>query len=331
MINTTRGTKNWSTAVQENQFKQDPTQHLSTIDKEALKGQNVGDVLNQIADPSWVDPAKTRKVGNNELDKDAFFKLMLAQMKNQDPTNPLQSHEMAAQLAQFSQLEQLSNINASIDALKTNQDPTSNYAAIQLVGKTVSADTSLVTRAKGDKIHEVRFTAPSDIKTVDVSVMDASGKVVRKLNQVNLKKGENKVVWNGILDDGSVARAGDYRLGFEAKDSGDKKVSIVTAFKGKITGLNFTKEGPLMMVGDQAIRLSDIKKIEDEDSKQVQKQVESAKVAPKGPIALKDETDESKLPSADPELVPDIGNVQGTGEDTPAKVSAPGAKVATNP
>ena len=67
-------------------------------------GKDIGEILNKVSDPNWVDPAKQRKVGGSEMDKDAFLKLFLAQMKNQDPTNPLQNHELASHLAQFTTL-----------------------------------------------------------------------------------------------------------------------------------------------------------------------------------------------------------------------------------
>src|SRR5438445_10608183 len=75
---------------------------LSTQDKAKTGEEDVGSIANKLADPNWTDPSKkVRATGNPSLDKDAFFKLMLAQMKNQDPTNPMKSHEMAAQLANF--------------------------------------------------------------------------------------------------------------------------------------------------------------------------------------------------------------------------------------
>ncbi|MGE5087339.1 MAG: flagellar hook capping FlgD N-terminal domain-containing protein, partial [Bacillota bacterium] len=73
---------------------------LSAQDKAKVGEEDLGAVANKLSDPNWTDPSKkVRTAGNPNLDKDAFFKLMLAQMKNQDPTNPMKSHEMAAQLA----------------------------------------------------------------------------------------------------------------------------------------------------------------------------------------------------------------------------------------
>src|SRR5690606_35195937 len=108
---------------------------------EALGGQDVGEFLNKIADPNWVDPQKRfRATGNDKLDKEAFMKLMLAQMKNQDPTNPMKSHEMAAQLAQFSSVEQLSNINTTLTAMQAGQKPTESFQALNFIGKAVAGD-----------------------------------------------------------------------------------------------------------------------------------------------------------------------------------------------
>src|SRR3712207_3372809 len=99
VMNVKRGSQTFSKAEQASSLKNDNARTVSATDhQEAFGDQNVGDVLNKIADPNWVDPTKKpRAVGNNQLDKDAFLKLMLAQMKHQDPTNPMQSHEMAAQ------------------------------------------------------------------------------------------------------------------------------------------------------------------------------------------------------------------------------------------
>src|SRR4051812_35234670 len=111
-MNVKTTTQSYSAAPQAPQFGNNSENNMGALEQQKLLGDKpLGDIANQIVDPNWVDSEKTKRVGNNELNKDAFFKLMLAQMKNQDPTSPLQSHEMAAQLAQFTSLEKLSNIN----------------------------------------------------------------------------------------------------------------------------------------------------------------------------------------------------------------------------
>src|SRR6478735_2434672 len=93
------GTKTWKDPqlAEPDMKQQQNTRNLSQAEKDALGTEDIGAALNKMADPNYVDPSKKmRGVGDSKMDKDAFFKLMIAQLKNQDPTNPLKNHEMAA-------------------------------------------------------------------------------------------------------------------------------------------------------------------------------------------------------------------------------------------
>lgn len=239
----------------------------NTISNEQLKAlgaENVGELLNKVSDPNWVDPnKKPRAVGNDKLDKDAFFKLMLAQMKNQDPTNPLKSHEMAAQLASFSSLEQMQNINTTLNELKAGQKPQEQFQVLNLLGKAVAGDSAKVVRNKGDKNHDLFFTLPVKAKEVDIKVKAADGSIVKTYKLNNLKEGENRITWSGEDDKGSPAVAGEYTFSVEAKNDQGAKLAVKTDFEGVISGVNYTPEGPVLLIGNQSIRLRDVKKIID--------------------------------------------------------------------
>ncbi len=238
--------------------------NLSAQDLKKLAGESVGEVLNKVSDPNWVDPSKKpRSVGNANLDKDAFFKLMMAQLKNQDPTNPLQSHEMAAQLANFSSLEQMQNMNATLTDMKNAQKPQENYQILNLIGKAVAGDSSQVIRTKGDRDHDLRYDLPGEAAEVNVKVRNADGAIIRNYTMKNLKQGENQMTWNGQDDKGNIAPVGEYQFIIEAKNSNGTKMSAKTSFEGRITGVNYSNEGPLLLVGKQTIRMRDVKKIID--------------------------------------------------------------------
>jgi flagellar basal-body rod modification protein FlgD len=232
--------------------------------QKAYGDQAIGDVLNKISDPNWQDPSKkVRAVGNNSLDKDAFFKLMLTQMKNQDPTNPMQSHEMAAQLAQFSSLEQLNNIGKGIEGLNQTQAGQGNFGALSFIGKIVSGDASKITRATGDTEHGFNFVIGADAQKTKVIVKDATGKTVRELEPGALKKGANSIKWNGLTTEGLPARPGEYKFSVEATGNGGQKVYAKSSFEGRISGVDFSPTGPMVIVNGQSIKLSDVKKIQD--------------------------------------------------------------------
>ncbi len=261
-MNVKGGTRTWSPAEQQSSLKADARNTMSAQDAEkVLGGQDMGELLNKVADPNWVDPAKARRVGNNQLDKDAFLKLMLAQMKNQDPTSPMQSHEMAAQLAQFTSLEQLSNINTTLEGMKSAQQPATNYQALNFIGKKVAGDSSKVVRMNGDRFHDFNFQLGTDASQVIVKVKDGDGGTVRTIKADNLKKGDNTIQWNGLAEDGTPARPGEYKLVAEGVSGDGGKVFVKSEFDGKITGMNFTPSGPVLLVGNQTVRLQDVKKI----------------------------------------------------------------------
>jgi flagellar basal-body rod modification protein FlgD len=258
------GTKSWGDSTGNEITKSDKINTNSAIDKAGLGEENVGDLLNKIVDPNWVDPSKkVRTTGNDKMDKDSFMKLMLAQMKHQDPSNPMQSHELAAQLAQFSSVEQLQNVNTTLTRMEAGQKPTESFQALNFIGKAVSGDSSKVTRMKGDKSHDFSYTLPDNAKEAVVRIRNSSGETVRSINLKDLKKGENSYTWNGQDERGASLPTGDYQMFLEATSATGAKLAAKTDFEGTITGINYTAEGPVLLVGNQSIKLKDVKKIVD--------------------------------------------------------------------
>jgi len=239
---------------------------LNTTDPLAMKkqfgDQNLEEVLNTVADPNYkASKNRTRGVGNPDLDKDAFLKLMLAQLEQQDPTNPLKSHEMAAQLAQFSSVEQLTNINENIKKMGQSQGQQGQYDVLSLIGKQVSGDSSQIDRKSGDKEHIIEFRLPEAAKTAKVSIKDAKGIVVREYELNDLKKGKNQLTWNGIHDDGKDARVGEYFVNIDAQADG-KKIKATTQYGGAVDGVQFTSKGPVLSVDGKKLNLRDVQMIQ---------------------------------------------------------------------
>jgi flagellar basal-body rod modification protein FlgD len=272
MIGIKTGTQTWSNSPQRTDFKSDGTQSLSATDKQKMGGdEDIGDILNKVADPNYSDESKKmRTVGNKEMGKDAFMSLLLTQMKNQDPTNPLKSHEMAAQLAQFTSLEKLHNINDAIEGLRKDQQPDHNFQALNFIGRTVTADNSKVGRVDTAEHHDIRFTLPADGQNIKMQVKDAAGAIVRTVEFKNMKSGKNELSWNGMTDDGRAAPVGDYTVAIEATGSNGKKLNAELKSEGMITGVNFTPKGPQLMIGKQVVNMSDVKSISDPMVQQMQ-------------------------------------------------------------
>ena len=266
MISTKSGTTTWSKAAPAVEAKSNSAaNNVSAGDSQKyFGGEAVGDTLNKISDPNFVDSSKKmRTVGDPALGKDAFMTLLLTQMKNQDPTNPLKSHEMAAQLAQFTSLEKLNNINDGIANLRKDNQPDHNFQALTFIGKTVTMDNSKIQRAEPTATHDLKFLLAGDAQKANVEVRDAAGVVVRTLEMKNLKAGPNKIAWNGKNDEGKDMPVGDYTLNVEALGSNGKKLFAQTKAEGIVTGVNFTAHGPQLLMGKQVIQMSDVKEISD--------------------------------------------------------------------
>lgn len=265
MISVKGGTQTFSNAAQSPSFKSDNTQTMSADEQKKFYGdRNLGEVLNQVADPNWVDPSKMRKVGGDSMGKDGFLKLFLAQLKNQDPTNPMKGHDLAAQLAQFTSLEKLNNIDDGIQSMnKAKTDGKSDFQVLNLIGKSVAGDSSKVFRSDLEETHDIRFRLPKEAARVKMEIVDAENKVIRTIEHHNVNSGANTISWNGINEDGQPSRVGAYQVKLQAFGGNGEKLAAFTKFEGKITGVNFTQDGTVLMVGDQAIRMQDIKKIYD--------------------------------------------------------------------
>lgn len=263
MIAIKSGTQAYSKNPSE--MKSDNLNTLSATEKEKVLGgkEDIGELLNKVADPNWVDPKKTRKVGNNDLDKDSFMKLFLAQLKNQDPTNTMDPHAMAAELAQFTSLEKLNNINEGIANLAKSTGSQGQYEVLSLVGKTITGDSSKVIRSDEKDMHDVTFKLGGDAELAEFSIKNAAGQEIRKLEARGLKTGPNKIVWDGLLENGNPAEVGEYNITITAKSASGQKLGAETKFEGTVSGIQFTGQGPVLKVGNSTVRMSDVKGIVD--------------------------------------------------------------------
>lgn len=204
-----------------------------------------------------------KKAGHkrNEMGKDDFVKLMSAQLKYQDPINPLKNEEMAAQLAQFSALEQMMNVNQNLEKMAAAQKPQDNVLAASLIGKKIQTDSSRLSLEKGGQ-PEIKFSLPSDAEVVNVSVVDAKGEVVREIELGTMVKGDQSIRWDGKNAKNQPANPGEYNYRINASAEGGKPLVINTATSGVVSGVVFEGGKPLLLVGDKKIALDTVGRIE---------------------------------------------------------------------
>jgi flagellar basal-body rod modification protein FlgD len=187
------------------------------------------------------------------MGKDDFMKLMIEQLKYQDPLNPMESQEFAAQLAQFSSLEQLSNLNSAV-----NESINANYLLTQSINNTLTA-TLIGKEVKfagnelqnnGDNTVKFGYTLPANANDVTVSIYDSAGNLVKKLEHQPSTQGDHKLSWDFTDNDGKKL------------ETDDETPMTAQIFQyGSITGVRFTENGTKILIDGEEFLLSDVLEI----------------------------------------------------------------------
>jgi flagellar basal-body rod modification protein FlgD len=206
--------------------------------------------------------------GSQIMGRDDFLRLLVTQLNNQDPLNPMNGQEFAAQLAQFSSVEQLLNINESLTAqgemtglLAQNIN---NGVATGLIGKEVVALGDQI-GLSGSGTVPISFELPNAASDVTVTIQDASGNLVRTINLGSKGAGEHEVEWDGEATAGGRLPEGVYSLAINGTDADGNTVTAETAMRGTVDRVSFGPEGILLWMGDVSVTLSAVKSVQQQD------------------------------------------------------------------
>lgn len=194
--------------------------------------------------------ASTASKKGVEIGKDVFLKMLVAQLKNQNPLNPMDGTDFAAQLAQFSSLEQLTNMSTQMEKLSSSIGSMVNSQLVDLIGSNVTAKGNSII-ADG-AVKALTYTLPCDIKSGDVGIYDSNSNLVARLPIGSAKAGLNTMVWN------SSGRTGNYTFAVSGTDLQGKTVSGTTMTSGTVTGVNFQNGSSSLVVNGQNIAFGDI-------------------------------------------------------------------------
>ena len=215
---------------------------------------------------------QTNEVANSteDLGDEAFLRLLVTQMQYQDPLNPQENEEFVAQLAQFSQLEQLTNANSSLETLYRAIASMNNASMTQLLGQDVIAyGDTFQYDGEGDKT--LHYESPSDVSNATLTITNESGSVVWSGDMGSLEAGEGEYVWDGSTISSGTADAGVYSFSIEGYDSDGDNVSVTELIHGEVDGMSFDSGTPVPSVDGVDIDLGDILEVmtasrEDEES-----------------------------------------------------------------
>jgi flagellar basal-body rod modification protein FlgD len=205
--------------------------------------------------------SSTGKAGS-AMGQDAFLKLLITQLKNQSPLNPQDNTAFVAQLAQFSSLEGIQNLNKTVTSLSNGMQSNQALQASSLVGRTVEIPT-----ASGylEKDGYVQGTVELESSTANL-VMNIYGKddkLVMTKNLGSQKAGDLPFAWDGSIDDkGTKADAGLYRFEVLAKD-GKESTKVQTYIGANVNSVTIGANQAVMLNvnGVGPVPLTDVKNI----------------------------------------------------------------------
>lgn len=204
--------------------------------------------------------ATATNAASKAMGKEAFLTLLIAQLQHQDPLKPADSTEFTAQLAQFSSLEQLSNINANLDSLKLYQASINNAQAVAFIGKEIVSKGNHL-ELKTGQATTCEFDLGAAAKRAAVSIYDATGNFVADIQLTGLNAGRQRVAWNGNDRNGSPAPAGDYTFEVQAEGAAGEKLTVTHYSRGTVTGVTFEDNVTYLMVGKSKVAIGDVTQI----------------------------------------------------------------------
>lgn len=233
--------------------------------------------ITPLSDAFGPNPVAPPSTGSGDsLGRDEFLKLLVAQLQNQDPMNPQEGHEFAAQLAQFTSVEQLAAIGttlqghtAQLAALAQGIQATAAQtgelgaslgrgldlsAATALIGQTIEVGTDRLAWT-GQSAPTVGFDLAGAADNVTVTIRNEAGEVVRVLSPGARGEGAHTLAWDGTDGNGEPLPHGTYRFEVNATDASGGTIEAERFTRGTVDRLTIETGGVQLWLGGFAVPL----------------------------------------------------------------------------
>jgi len=211
----------------------------------------------QSVNPTATPAASNQTLPNQTVTQDDFLKLLIAQLQNQDPLQPMDNQQFAVQLATFNSLSQLIDIDSKLGSLQTAQGTTNQFNAASLIGKEITTNGNTLSLQSGTPAT-IGYQLGGNASKVVVNIQDSGGGLVRQLTLGPRNAGSQTVAWDGKNDAGNAVPAGVYAFEINAFDINGKQVSASGQVQGVVTGVSLNGSEPLLDIGDVQVPLSSV-------------------------------------------------------------------------
>lgn len=204
------------------------------------------------------EPTKPR----NKLGQEEFLKLMTTQLTHQDPSKPLESGEFLGQLAQFSTVTGIQDLQKSFGEFARSVNSDQALQAANLVGRTVLAPGDEGLLAAGGSLGG-EVIVPDNATSVAVEILDSNGGLVKRIDLGSQLPGQTVFSWDGLDSDGTLASPGAYKIRANAVIDGTN-TALVSLVQSRVDSVTLGKGNgglTINVAGLGAINFSDIQQI----------------------------------------------------------------------
>jgi flagellar basal-body rod modification protein FlgD len=193
------------------------------------------DSINSSAATGALD-ASAASAGSGSDSEQRFLKLLVTQLNNQDPLNPLDNAQLTSQLAQMSTVSGIEKLNSAFQAMLAQSGSSQVLQSASLIGRTVLVPGSQLALKKGADVP-FAIDMPQSAGSVKVTVTNAAGDAVRSFDLGSLPQGVKTLSWNGLSDTGASVADGSYTVNVVAT-SGDAKVAASALTYSSVTSVS---------------------------------------------------------------------------------------------
>jgi len=197
---------------------------------------------------------------DSSLGKDDFLKLLIAQLAAQDPLDPMGAQDFSAQLAQFSALEQMTNVNTNLEIMQKLQTSSQNNTALILIGKTVEADGNSFKHSENSS-ETLSYSLASDAESVRIDIFDITGSQIDMVRIDNQGQGKNSASWDGFDKHGNPLPTGTYSFTVKADNQAGAPIAVDTFSSGLVSDVVFGKDETYAIVNGKELPISAIKRV----------------------------------------------------------------------
>ena len=191
--------------------------------------------------------------------QDRFMTLLITQMKNQDPLNPMDNAQVTSQMAQLSTVTGIDKLNSTVESLMSSMQSGQSYQAANMIGHSVLVSGDAVTTTGTGGYFGIDL--PTGADKLSVTIKDSAGSTIRTLNIGAQDAGNVPLKWDGFTDAGSVAATGSYKFEIAATTAGQSVTANSLNYAEVMSVSNSTSGVKLNLSNLTSVSTSDVKEI----------------------------------------------------------------------